>query len=411
LSISANPTASFAELGLDPDIVEVLVTLDITTPFPIQQMAIPDALAGVDVCGKAKTGSGKTLAFGLPMVQRTTDAAPKRPRGLILVPTRELCMQVTTALEPFVKARGHELVAVYGGVPLKPQIKAISAGAEIVVATPGRLIDLIDRKAVSVEGVEIVVTDEADEMADMGFLPQVHHIMRDVPKQAQVMLFSATLDHRVQALVRSYLQDPVYHEVESESKTVEESLHRFLEVHRMDKPKIVARIAASATRTIVFVHTKRNADAVARDLQDLDVPAQAIHGDIPQIKRERALARLTKGNTTVLVATNVAARGIHIDGLDVVIHYDPPEDARTYLHRSGRTARAGEAGLVVTLVEWDQTQLVKRVQKEAGLHEPIVKMFSNDDRLDDLTGWQPPEREPDSPVRRSSRRRSRNRLL
>ncbi len=409
--LSASQQISFAELGLDVDLVEVLSGAGIASPFPIQQLTIPDALDGLDVCGKAKTGSGKTLAFGLPMIQNLTDAEPKRPRALIVVPTRELCLQVATALEPLVKARGHELIAVYGGVPMKPQVDAFSSGAEVVVATPGRLIDLADRKAVLLDGVEMVVIDEADEMADMGFLPQVHHLMRDVDREAQVMLFSATLDHRVQALVNSYLHDPVYHEVESESQTVEESLHRFIEVHHMDKAKVVSRIAASATRTIVFVHTKRNADRVAADLRDLGVAAQAIHGDIPQAKRESTLDRITSGKTEVLVSTNVAARGIHIDGLDVVVHWDPPEDARTYLHRSGRTARAGQAGLVVTMVEWNQEHLVKRVQKEAGLHEPIVKMFSNDERLDDLSAWVPPVREPAKPSRTSSRRRSRNRLL
>jgi superfamily II DNA/RNA helicase len=405
-------TTSFATLGLDDDIVEVLTNQGITSPFPIQQMTIPEVLEGLDVCGKAKTGSGKTLAFGLPMVQMLADAQSKRPRAIILVPTRELCLQVATALEPFVQKRGHELIAVYGGVPLKPQMKALSGGAEVVVATPGRLIDLIDRKAVNTESVEMVIIDEADEMADMGFLPQVHHVMRDVRSEAQVMLFSATLDNRVQALVNSYLNDPVYHEVASETKTVEESEHRFLEVHHMDKAKVVARIAATSTRTIVFVQTKRNADRVAKELRELDVAAQAIHGDIPQAKRERTLDRISTGKTEVLVSTNVAARGIHIDGLDVVIHWDPPEDARTYLHRSGRTARAGQAGLVVTLVEWNQAHIVRRVQKEAGLNVQIVKMFSNDERLDNLFDWEPPTPEPEKKAKRtSSRRRSRNRLL
>lgn len=413
MTTSAESTSTFADLGLADDIVGLLNDQGITSPFPIQEVAIPEVLDGVDVCGKAKTGSGKTLAFGLPMVQMLSDARAKRPKAVVLVPTRELCMQVATALEPFVRIRGHELIPVYGGVPMKPQIKALAAGAEVVVATPGRLIDLIDRKAVLVDGVEMVVIDEADEMADMGFLPQVHHVMRDVDKEAQVMLFSATLDHRVQALINSYLNDPVFHEVASETQTVERSEHRFLEVHEMDKAKVVARLSKSATRTIVFVHTKRNADWVARELRDLGVGAQAIHGDIPQAKRERTLDRMTTGKTEVLVSTNVAARGIHIDGLDVVIHWDPPEDARTYLHRSGRTARAGEAGLVVTLVEWNQSHTVRRVQKEAGLREPIVKMFSNDDRLDDLSSWDPPELEPEEPKakRTSSRRRSRNRLL
>jgi superfamily II DNA/RNA helicase len=405
-------SVSFADTGVEPLLVERLAEMGITHPFPIQAMTIPDALAGLDVAGKAKTGSGKTLAFGLPMAQLIGRADPKRPRSLVLVPTRELAAQVAAALAPLLAAKGMSLISVYGGAPMKAQIDALARGVEVVVATPGRLIDLLERKAVTFDDVEIAVVDEADEMADMGFLPQVHHIMARLPETFQTLLFSATLDHRAQALVRSYMTDPVFHNVESETVTVETSEHRFLEIHHMDKPRVVARIAAAIDRTMVFVRTKRGCDEVAFQLRELGVKARAIHGDLPQPKRERMLADFTSGKTPVLVATNVAARGLHIDGVDAVIHYDLPEDSKMYLHRSGRTARAGEAGLVVTFVEWDQLTQARVIQKEAGLWSPIVKMFSNDDRLDNLSIFTPDgERPPPEPKKTRSRRRSRNRLL
>lgn len=405
---TSSDAPSFADLGVASDLAGVLGDQGITRPFPIQALAIPDALTGADICGKAQTGSGKTLAFGLPMIDRIGRAEPRRPRGLVLVPTRELAAQVETALTPLAAARGQQVLAVYGGSPMGRQIEALTRGVEVVVATPGRLIDLLERKAVGLGSVEVLVVDEADEMADMGFLPQLQTIMRDVDGPHQTMLFSATLDHRVEILIRNYMTSPVMHEVESDRPTVETSLHRFLEVHRMDKPKVVARIAAGAERTLVFVRTKQGCDRVAVSLRELGVDAHAIHGDLRQVSREKALGRFAEGRIEVLVATNVAARGLHVDGVDVVVHYDPPDDSTTYVHRSGRTARAGEAGLVVTLVEWDQVLGVRRIQREAGLHEPIVKMFSNDDRLDDLAGWEPPpEPRPEPPPRRGRRGRRR----
>lgn len=401
-------TRTFADLGVGPDLVEILSADGITRPFPIQAMTIPDALAGRDVLGKAKTGAGKTLAFGLPLVERLTDARPKHPTALILVPTRELCSQVSEALEPFVSARGFELVSVYGGVSVRDQIDLLKQGAEVVVATPGRLIDLVDRKAAVLDDVVAVVIDEADEMSNMGFLPQVHKIMRAVGGGHQTMLFSATLDYQVRNIVHKYMNDPVSHEVESKSVMVETSVHRFIEAHQRDKPDVVARIARGVDRTLVFTRTKRDADHVAHALRDGGVNASAIHGDIPQDKREKTLARFVDGTLPVLVATNVAARGLHIDGLDVVIHYEPPDDPRVYVHRSGRTARAGEEGLVVTLVEWDQHLAAKQIMEQAGLNEPIVKMFSGDDRLDDLSGWEPPP--PPEPKTTSAAERRRKRL-
>ncbi len=404
--------AGFAELGIAPDLIETLADRGITRPFPIQALAIPDALEGRDICGRAKTGSGKTLAFGLPIVQRLHEAPERRPVALILVPTRELCVQVGEALEPLCATRGFSLLNVYGGVSMKRQINALRGGVEIVVATPGRLLDLVDRKALRIDQVEMVVIDEADQMADMGFLPQVRYAMRQIKRSHQTFLFSATLDGPVGNLISSYTDDPAFHEVESDTVMVETSEHRFLEVHHMDKAKVAARIAASAERMLVFVRTKRACDRVARDLRDLGTNARPIHGDLPQPKRERTLAEFASGKSPVLVATNVAARGLDIDGVDIVLHYDPPEDSRTYVHRSGRTARAGEDGLVVTMVEWDQMRAVKRIQQEAGLTEPIVKMFSNDDRLDDLSTWaRSPETvaEPATRTNRTRRRRGRRR--
>ncbi|MFP5333483.1 MAG: DEAD/DEAH box helicase [Acidimicrobiia bacterium] len=400
-------TRTFADLGVGADLVEILTADGIIEPFPIQAMTIPDALAGRDVLGKAKTGAGKTLAFGLPLVEKLTDARPKHPTALILVPTRELCSQVSEAIEPFVTARGFELVSVYGGVSIRDQMGLLSRGAEVVVATPGRLIDLVDRKAAVLDDVRVVVIDEADEMANMGFLPQVHKIMRAVGGGHQTMLFSATLDYQVRNIVHKYMTEPVSHEVESATVMVETSIHRFLEVHQRDKPDVVARIARQFSRTIVFTRTKRDADFLAGALRDGGVKAAAIHGDIPQDKRERTLARFVDGELPILVATNVAARGLHIDGLDIVIHFEPPDDPRVYVHRSGRTARAGEEGLVVTLVEWDQHLAAKQIMTQAGLNEPIVKMFSNDERLDDLVGWNPPPPPETNTMSAAERRRRR----
>ncbi len=382
---------SFATLGVDRDLLEALTRGGIEEPFRIQALAIPDILAGHDVCGRAKTGSGKTLAFGLPMVQRLKPSQPGRPPGLVLVPTRELAVQVASVLRPLAKVRNLPVVTVYGGSSMGKQIDSVRRGTGIVVATPGRLIDLIDRKIIRLDTVEMVTIDEADQMADMGFLPQVRRIMRQVPTDHQTMLFSATLDGQVGALVAAYMTDPVRHEIASDVQTVENMEHRFLKVHPMDKVKVAGEIARHNERTLMFVRTKIACDRLAAALADQGIDALAIHGDLHQRIRERSLDRFAAGSAPVLVATNVAARGLHIDDVDVVIHFDPPDDPKTYLHRSGRTARAGVAGLVVTLVEWDQVNEVLGIQRRAGLNVPIVKMFSNDERLADLTSWQPPE--------------------
>ena len=381
---------TFAELGLDTDLVETLASQGIEEPFPIQELTIPDAIAGRDVCGKAKTGSGKTLAFGVPMVMALPDRIDHGPAGLVLCPTRELALQVAEVLEPLAKTKGHTITAVYGGEKIEKQIKSIEDGTGIIVATPGRLIDLLQRGDVRLDEVKMVAVDEADRMADMGFLPQVEWVLRHVPDGHQTLLFSATLDGSVGALIERYQTDPVTKEVVSETVTVDQMHHRFLLVHEMDKAKVAAAIVANGHRTLIFSNTKRAADRLARDFESLGVKAEPIHGDLPQRQREKALKRFGDGTLQALVASDVAARGLDIDEIDTVVHWDPPPDHKTYLHRSGRTARAGTDGVAVTLLEWNEEMAVKLLQRRLGLEDhPIVDMFSNDERLEDLIGWDP----------------------
>ncbi|HMC70602.1 MAG TPA: DEAD/DEAH box helicase, partial [Mycobacteriales bacterium] len=328
-------------------------------------------------------------AFGLPLLERTPNAGPNAPTALVLVPTRELAVQVFEVLQPLGAPRDVRVAVVYGGQSLERQARKISDGAEIVVATPGRLIDLLDRKAISLEALTCVVLDEADRMADMGFLPQVEWILRHVGGPHQTLLFSATLDGAVDVLVKRYQHDPVHCEVESRTITVDEMAHRFFLVHEMDKAKVAAAISRGVTRTMMFTRTKRGADKLSAALSKEDVQAAAIHGDLPQRVRERALEQFQKGQLPILVATDVAARGLHIDDVDVVIHYDPPGDHKTYLHRSGRTARAGESGVVVTLVLWNEELEIKRLLPRIGVTQPLVEVFSNDPRLADLVAWDP----------------------
>ncbi len=383
------PTATFEQLGVAPELVAVLHSQGITAPFPVQALTIPDGIAGRDVCGKAKTGSGKTLAFGLPLLMRAGAGSPDTPRALVLVPTRELAVQVADVLEPLGKATGRRVVVVYGGADIERQIKKLHKGVDVVIATPGRLIDLTERRAVSLARVEVVVLDEADRMADMGFLPQVEWVLRRIEGRHQTMLFSATLDGDVDRVVKRHLHDPVRHEVASLMATVESMEHRFLQVHQMDKVKVVASICRGATKALVFVRTKRGADRLVEQLGRERVRAAAIHGDLRQSSREKALEDFTAGRLHVLVATDVAARGLDIDDVDVVVHYDPPEDHKAYLHRSGRTARAGGSGVVATLVLWNEILDVERIQKRLSLRAPIVEIFSNDPRLADLAAWKP----------------------
>ncbi len=382
-------TPTFSSLGVSEALVSALAERGIAQPFPIQALTIADALAGRDVCGKAKTGSGKTLAFGVPVLQLMPKGQPGRPTGICLVPTRELAVQVRDELEPLGKAVGRTVGALYGGDPIDKQMKLLERGIDLAVCTPGRVIDLIERKAIDVAGLTHVVVDEADRMADMGFLPQVEWILRNVEGTPQTLLFSATLDGVVDTLVQRYQNDPVRHEVASPTVTVDQMHHRFLHVHEMDKVRVAAAIIGSNRRTIVFTNTKHGADRLARKLNDEGVAAAAIHGDLRQQVREKSLAQFAEGKMQALVATDVAARGIHIDEVDAVIHYDPPIDHKTYLHRSGRTARAGESGVVVSLCLYNQELEVKRLQKRIGLNQPIVEVFSNDPRLADLAAWDP----------------------
>lgn len=382
--------SSFGALGVAADLVQVLRTIGITEPTPVQQRVIPDMLAGRDVCGQAQTGSGKTLAFGLPLVERTASARPRRPHALVVVPTRELANQIAEALSPFAAARGLWLTAIYGGVSMLRQIQALHAGVDLVIATPGRLNDLLEREELSLADVSTVVLDEADQMADMGFLPQVERILRHIGPRTQVALFSATLDGEAGTLVRRYQHQPVRHAIAASEAPAETLEHRFIGVATEDKLAVSAQICGAAQRVLVFVRTAHGADRIARQLARAGLRVAALHGRMAQGRRERTLAEFASGQVPVLVATNVAARGLHVEGVDIVVHYDPPEDPKTYLHRSGRTARAGEAGLAVTLVLPEQARDVARLQREAGLDIRVVPMTERDPRLLDLAGWNPP---------------------
>ena len=380
-------TTTFAELGVPQDLIDTLAQQGIESPFAIQTLAIKDAMARRDVCGKAKTGSGKTLAFSLPAIAHTERNKDGKPTTLVLTPTRELANQITGVVEPLAKARQLRTIAVYGGTNIDKQIETITKGIDIIIATPGRLIDLIERKAMDVALVECVVVDEADRMADMGFLPQVEWILRHIQVDHQTMLFSATLDGAVDTVVKRHLTDPVFHEVDEPEVTVSEMGHVFMSVHKMNRVQVSARIISQATKTMLFTRTKRGADQLERELRSEGVKAAAIHGDLRQSQREKALKDFSNGDIKALVATDVAARGIHVDDVDVVIHYNPPEDHKTYLHRSGRTARAGAAGTAVTMFLWDEELQVRQLQRRLGLKRPLHEIFSNDPRLDDLPTW------------------------
>jgi superfamily II DNA/RNA helicase len=391
---------TFESLGVTLELTKALADEGIVSAFPIQALTVADALAGRDVCGKAKTGSGKTLAFGVPLLQRAkatreTQAGrepasrPAKPLALVLLPTRELAVQVHDVLMPLARTVGLRTVAVYGGADIDRQVAKLRKGVDLVIATPGRLIDLGDRGEIAVDELETLVLDEADRMADMGFMPQVEWVLRRLDHPHQTLLFSATLDGAVDMLVKRYLSDPVFHEVASSTQTVTLMEHRFLQVHQMDKVKVAAAICRAQEKSLLFVRTKRGADRLVENLGKEGIRAAAIHGDLRQTNRERALSDFSNGKLSVLVATDVAARGLHIDGVDGVIHYDPPEDHKAYLHRSGRTARAGKAGVVVSLSLWNQLVEMEVIQRRLGLRIPIVEMFSNDPRLADLAAWTP----------------------
>jgi len=361
---------TFSELGLPAPLVAELAARGIRKPFAIQARALPDALAGRDVLGRAQTGSGKTLAFGLPMLARLAVSPARRrdkaPRGLVLVPTRELALQVAEVLVPLGRSLRLSVMTVYGGVALSRQIDRLRRGVDVVVATPGRLIDLLDRGACTLDDVEITVVDEADHMADLGFMPDVTRILDATPAGGQRMLFSATLDRGVDRLVTRYLSDPALHAVAPQGSAADVE-HRIFVLPAGDKVTVAAEIGGRDGRTLIFVRTKHGADRLARQLTRAGVDAAAIHGNLNQNQRQRALAAFSAGQPRVLVATDVAARGIHVDDIGLVVHFDPPSDHKDYLHRSGRTARAGATGTVVALVEPGQAGEVGRMHAAAGV--------------------------------------------
>ena len=389
---------SFADLGVPSNLVERLNARGITEAFPIQEAALPDALAGRDVVGKAATGSGKTLAFGLPLMARLTKARARKPTGLILVPTRELAAQVQKEIAQLTDDRGRRVICIYGGTSYNVARKALNFGVDVVVACPGRLEDMLEQGALDLSSITTVIVDEADRMADMGFLPAVRRIVGATPDDRHVMLFSATMGPDVKSLVREFTNDAIIHDVVGEEAPSDVD-HYFWRVPRDQRPQITADIVNEYERAIVFTRTKHGADRLARQLEERGISAVPLHGDRTQAQRERALRSVKSGQIQVLVATDVAARGIHIDLLPVVVHYDPPAQATDYLHRSGRTGRAGATGSVISLVGEDVIGQVKRLQKALGIpmsiepreDAPAIRLGAVDDavaaeRLDDRGG-------------------------
>ncbi|MFB9554104.1 DEAD/DEAH box helicase, partial [Streptomyces roseoviridis] len=366
---SAEPELTFGDLGLPEGVVRKLAQNGVTTPFPIQAATIPDALAGKDILGRGRTGSGKTLSFGLPLLATLAGGhtEKKKPRGVILVPTRELAMQVADALQPYGDVLGLKMKVVCGGTSMGNQIYALERGVDILVATPGRLRDIINRGACSLEQVKIAVLDEADQMADLGFMPEVTELLDQIPEGGQRLLFSATLENEIDSLVKRYLVDPVTHEVDPSAGAVTTMTHHVLVVKPKDKAPVTAAIAARKGRTIIFVRTQLGADRVAEQLRESGVKADALHGGMTQGARTRTLADFKDGYVNVLVATDVAARGIHVDGIDLVLNVDPAGDHKDYLHRSGRTARAGRSGVVVSLALPHQRRQIFRLMEDAGV--------------------------------------------
>ncbi|MFF7814180.1 DEAD/DEAH box helicase [Streptomyces sp. NPDC007945] len=383
---------SFDALGLPSAVRELLTAQGVVTPFPIQAATLPNALAGRDVLGRGRTGSGKTLAFGLPLLVRLAGrrAEARKPRALVLVPTRELAQQVADALAPYAAALGLRLATVVGGMSIGRQATALRDGAEVVIATPGRLLDLAERKDARLDRVEITVLDEADQMADLGFTDQVTALLDLVREGGQRLLFSATLDRNVDLLVERYLHDPVVHSADPSAAAVTTMDHLVLQVHGPDKFATATEIAARDGRTIMFLATKASVDRFTAHLRGSGVRAAALHGDKSQPLRTRTLERFRAGEVTVLVATNVAARGIHVDEIDLVVNVDPPADHKDYLHRGGRTARAGGSGTVVTLVLPDQRKDVLRLMADAGLRPRVTQVRSGEAELSRLTGAKAP---------------------
>jgi superfamily II DNA/RNA helicase len=361
---------SFADLGVPAPLCVRLDELGIAEPFPVQAATLPDALAGRDVCGKAPTGSGKTIAFGLPLLARVERAAPRRPKALVLVPTRELASQVQDQLEALCWGTKTRVLAIYGGAGMGAQMSALARGVEVVVATPGRLKDLLDRGSLRLDDVNIVVIDEADRMADMGFLPEVRRLLDKTNATRQTLLFSATLDGDVDVLVRNYQTNPAHHEAVSLEQKGEVT-HRFWAVSHANRIQVATAVVERSWPAIVFSRTRHGAERLSKQLNKAGVRAEAIHGDRSQSQRERALGAFGRGDVHVLVATDVAARGIHVDGVACVLQFDPPATDKDYVHRSGRTGRAGEAGTVITFVPREKEKDVRKMQRELRRREPI----------------------------------------
>ncbi|MFE4422304.1 DEAD/DEAH box helicase [Streptomyces sp. NPDC056817] len=387
------PVEDFAGLDMPAALLKTLTAQGVTAPFPIQAATLPNSLAGRDLLGRGRTGSGKTLAFGLALLARTAGlrAEPKAPLALVLVPTRELAQQVADALTPYATAVNLRLATVVGGLSITKQAGALRRGAEVLVATPGRLNDLVERGDCVLDGVRITVLDEADQMTDMGFLPQITKVIQQVRPDGQRMLFSATLDRNIDRLVQRFLTDPVVHSVDPSAGAVTTMEHHVLHVQdETDKKAVTTRIAARDGRVILFLDTKRSADRLAKRLLAVGVRAAALHGGRSQPQRNRTLEQFKNGQVTALVATNVAARGIHIDDLDLVVNVDPPTDHKDYLHRGGRTARAGGSGSVVTLVLPEQKRDITRLMSDAGIRPRTASIKSSDEELATLTGAREP---------------------
>jgi superfamily II DNA/RNA helicase len=402
---------NFAQLGVSPKLTEALARDGFITPFPIQISTLPDAIGGRDVLGRGRTGSGKTLAFSLALLTRLTGRKARKgqPLAVILAPTRELAMQIDRVVSPLARGVGLSSVVIAGGMPFGKQLQALERGVTILVATPGRLIDLMNRGAADLSKVEIVVLDEADQMADMGFMPSMHEILNATPERGQRLLFSATLDRDVDALVRRYLKDPVVHEVDPGDEVQGVMDHHVFVVKSEDRDRVLARIGAREGRTIMFVRTQHGADRLATKLAKQGVAASSLHGGKAQGARTRALEAFRSGTTPVLVATNVAARGIHVDDISLVVHVDAPTDPKDYLHRAGRTARAGESGTVVTLAHPNQRRQMRSLGKHAGIEFDIIEPQFAIKGLEEVTGarepsgiaWQPPVERTHVPRRRS----------
>ncbi|ORL75252.1 RNA helicase [Prescottella equi] len=395
----ATAEVTFAEIGLPEPVVAALARNSITVPSPIQAMAIPDAIAGKNILGRAQTGSGKTLAFGLPMLARLARhedrPAPKRPRALVLVPTRELAFQVVDSLTPYAGSLGLNVRAAVGGTPFTKQVDQLRRGVDILVATPGRLGDHLRQNTCVLGEIEMTALDEADQMADMGFLPEVRTLLADTPNDSQRLLFSATLDNDVKTLVREFLPEHELHSTQDGRASVTTMDHYVLLVDRGDKDAVLAEIASrEGGRTIMFARTKLGAEGITERLREKGVAAEALHGGKAQNQRTRVLERFKTGRTPVLVATDVAARGIHVDGIDLVVHVDPPQDHKDYLHRAGRTARAGEAGVVAAIVLPNQRRMFRRLTGMAGVNATAVPVFPGSEELATITGAQAPSGEP-----------------